>query len=325
MLGFTTAAVAFQQAGGSLFDQLFTAADGSNRLDWLSSLVQGVDGMSSLALELQLAGPPLLALAGSQHAQQVSAGLATALSAAAAGGGSTAVGPAAQGGQGVGLAQALEGLAAQFPALGAMLSLLQQAKGTTLQLAAAAGRTAAAEQGGGAAAQQLWLARTASRMWEACLVAAAPPAQQGSPAAAGAEPKTGGRPEGEAGNVAAAAAGAEPAREPLPASRHVLAAWEACRSVLTAAVGELVAQRVAPAVAAAFEAAAGTFQKAAAAEEAAAAAAGGASSGGRPEETQQGAGGGRWGVEAQHAEHAELVPFTDFDDSLVPSSELLGA
>lgn len=319
VLGYTAAAVTFQQAGSSLFEALFTAPDGSSRLAWLSNLVQGLEALASLSLELQLVGPALLSLAASQHAQQIASSLMDARAAAAQ---SPGLGQEAQ--------QALEQLAAQFPPLGSALHLLQAVHATAQQLREAAG-VSAHEPASPALqpSQQLWLAQAAGTLWDA-VAAVAEAIESSGPlevegATAGGVAAVGG-PEAAAAAVtqasaaeAAAPAAAQPAEaaggRAGPQKQLPLAAWEACSKAVAAIVDGEVAQQVLPAAQVSFLAAAAAFHDAVAAAQQA-----GGGGGGGP----AGEHGGRRGQAApaqQAQQHAELVPFTDFDTSL--AGELL--
>lgn len=351
--------MAFQQGpqGSALFEVLFTAADGSSRLDWLSVVVQAVDGLASLSLELQLLCPALLGLAASQHAQQVNEGLAAAGAAAAAAAIASAGVPhqdneAAPVPFPVPLtepAQALEGLAAQFPALGNLLQLLQQVHATGVQLGEAAGTIAEPEEGGegsvegghhsnrtaGWLHQQRWLARAAAELWEAVMGVAATLASSVPEAPSSVEDHAVVAGEAAEGASSGAERGRDSSGADLPGQpdqqqqqhQQVLAGWETCSKAVAALVDREVVHLVLPAVAASFQAAAAAFQQAAAAKEAQQGQLGGGSGAigspaqpefGRPGGVQSGAG------EDRDRPAPELVPFTDFDDSLVPAGELLG-
>ncbi|GAB4817948.1 hypothetical protein N2152v2_004994 [Parachlorella kessleri] len=152
VLGYTTVAVAIQQASEAVFSELFIAPEGSSQLEWLTGAVQALEGLASLSLELQLLCPAVLGLARSHHAQQLTDRLAKLKQAVAeqhgqqpshpeeTGGGLTGgAGQHGETGPILAAVQSLEQLAVQYPVLGDVLRLLQQVHATSALLAESAG------------------------------------------------------------------------------------------------------------------------------------------------------------------------------------------
>eukprot|EP00887_Chlorella_sp_A99_P005628 scaffold1.g5628.t1 len=128
VLGYATAAVAVRDAAP---EQLFAAPGGSaGPLDWLSSAVQVVDAIHTLATEVQLLLPGLAALlALPEQRGAVAQAIAAARDAVAAG---SLMPPSVEGEEGP--LQPLVTLAAQHPALAGLLHTLQQMQMLALQL-----------------------------------------------------------------------------------------------------------------------------------------------------------------------------------------------
>lgn len=327
VLGYASTAVAVRDATS---EQLFTASDGSNLLGWLSQAVQAADSISTVAAELQLLLPQLLALLYTPvAAAQVSAAVAASaehLGAASDsdGEGTAAAAVGAEDQTAAAAMQPLLSAAAQHSALAALLQGLQAAQAAAQQLLPPEEQLSLAQE-------QLTLAGAVVTAWQ------------------------------ELEEAAMTATAAEGGGDLPPDSD----AWQPCSAALAAVVAALVEELLLPPLAAGLsttaqrlreaapslarrsglETAAGAVQPAGTAQTATAAAPPelvpftdfeaelpGASMllGGLEEELEPTGGGGRAGTELADAELADrqpgaqsqLVPFLDFDDSLAGAGGL---
>lgn len=215
VLGYTSTAVAVRDATS---EELFSAPDGSNVLGWLAQAVQAVDSLSTVAAEVQLLLPQLLALL---HTEAVAAEVSAAVAAAAEHLGTVAE---AEEQTAAAAIQPLLEAAGQHPPFSTFLQCLQRTQ-TAAQL------LLPAEQQPSLAQLQLLLAGAAVAVWQGLEEAADEAAEEeqavsGSPAAA----------------TVAAAAGT------------IL--WQRCSAVLAAAVAAEAEQHLVPPLAAALAASA---------------------------------------------------------------------